>query len=90
MTHEFKNQFKSLLDKYLLKCKQVGTSLVVQWLRLCLPMQGMRVRSLVGELGSHVPWGQKNQNIKKQKQCCNKLNKDFRDGPQKKILKKKM
>ena len=24
------------------------TSLVVQWLRLCLPMQGVRVQSLVG------------------------------------------
>ena len=33
----------------------VGTSLVVQWLRICLPMQGMRVRSLVGELRSHMP-----------------------------------
>ena len=27
-----------------------GASLVVQWLRICLPMQGARVRSLVGEL----------------------------------------
>ena len=32
---------------------------VVQWLRLHLPMQGVRVRSLVGELKSHMPWGQK-------------------------------
>ena len=24
-----------------------GTSLVVQWLRICLPMQGTRVRALV-------------------------------------------
>ena len=30
--------------------KHAGTSLVVQWLRLHLPMQGTRVRSLVGEL----------------------------------------
>ena len=30
--------------------KHAGTSLVVQWLRLHLPMQGMRVRSLVREL----------------------------------------
>ena len=29
-----------------------GTSLAVQWLRLCPPMQGAWVRSLVGELGS--------------------------------------
>ena len=34
-----------------------GTSLVVQWLRILLPMQRMQVRSLVGELGSHMPWG---------------------------------
>ena len=27
----------------------LGTSLVVQWLRICLPMQGTRVRSLVQE-----------------------------------------
>ena len=26
-----------------------GTSLVVQWLRICLPMQGTRVRALVQE-----------------------------------------
>ena len=36
-----------------------GISLVVQWLRLCLPMQGMRVQSLVGELRSHKPQGHK-------------------------------
>ena len=28
----------------------VGTSLVVQWLRLCLPMQGVQDQSLVGSL----------------------------------------
>jgi len=27
-----------------------GTSLVIQWLRLCFPVQGMRVRSLAVEL----------------------------------------
>ena len=32
-----------------------GTSLVVQWLRLCFPMQNSWVQSLVGELRSHVP-----------------------------------
>ena len=32
-----------------------GTSLVVQWLRTCLAMQGMRVWSLVGEWRSHRP-----------------------------------
>ena len=38
---------------------QAGTSLAVQWLRLCLPMQGLWVRSLVGKLRSHMPCGQK-------------------------------
>ena len=32
-----------------LKCSEKGTSLVVQWLRICLPMQGTQVRSLVRE-----------------------------------------
>ena len=31
-----------------------GTSLVVQWLRICLAMQGTGVQSLVGEPGSRV------------------------------------
>ena len=39
--------------------KWAGTFLVVQWLRIHLPMQGMQVRSLVGELRSHVPRGNK-------------------------------
>ena len=43
----------------ILKTSQLGTSLVVQWLRLRLPKQGVKVRSLVGELGSHMPHGQK-------------------------------
>ena len=30
-----------------------GTSLVVQWLRICLPMQGAWIR--YGELRSHLP-----------------------------------
>ena len=54
----------------------LGTSLAVQWLGLDLPMQGMQVRSLVGELRSHVPRGQKAKTLK-QKQYCNKFNKDF-------------
>ena len=35
----------------------VGTSLVVQGLRICLLMQGTGVRSLVGELRPHMPQG---------------------------------
>ena len=36
-----------------------GTFLAVQWLRLHLPMQEVPVRSLVRELRSHMPHGQK-------------------------------
>ena len=39
------------------------TSQVVQWLRLCFPVQGLWVWSLVRERRSHVPLGPKNQNI---------------------------
>ena len=42
-----------------LKRVNLGTYLEVQWLGLCFPMQEVRVQSLVGELGSHIPWGQK-------------------------------
>ena len=35
-----------------------GTSLVMEWLRICLPMEGTWVQSLVGELRSHIPRGQ--------------------------------
>ena len=34
-----------------------GTSLVVQWLRIPITMQGTWVRSLVRELRSHMLWG---------------------------------
>ena len=64
----------------IIKKKFRGTSLVVQWVRLHLPMQGVRAPSLVEELRTHMPHGQKNQNIE-QKQYCNKFNKDFKSGP---------
>ena len=41
-----------------------GTSLAVHWLRLRLPMQGVAGSipgPLVGELRSHMPWGQKSK-----------------------------
>lgn len=37
-----------------LKTFKCETSLAVQWLKTELPMQGVQVRSLVGELRSHV------------------------------------
>ena len=39
-----------------LKTARGGTSLVIQGLRIRPAIQGMRVRSLVGELRSHMPW----------------------------------
>ena len=36
-------------ELYTSKIIETGTSLVVQWLRICLPMQGTRVRALVRE-----------------------------------------
>ena len=33
----------------------IGTSLMVQWLRIHLAMKGMQIQSLVGELRSHLP-----------------------------------
>ena len=35
--------------------KNLRTSLVVQWLRLQLPVQGVGVQSLIQELRSHMP-----------------------------------
>ena len=52
---------------------------MVQWLKLCLPMKGVWVGSLVRKPRSHMPCGQKN--IKKYKQYCNK---DFKNGSHKK------
>ena len=48
-------------DKYLVNPDEycLGTSLAVQELRLCLPMQGVWVQSLVRELRFHMPHGQK-------------------------------
>ena len=53
---------------------------MVQWLRPCLPVQRAWDQSLAGKLKSHTYLGPKNQNIK-QKQHCNKFNKDFKNGP---------
>ena len=52
--------------------------------RLCLPMQGLWVQSLVEELRSHMPH---NKNTKhKAEAYCNKFNKDFKNGPHQKKL----
>ena len=62
-----------------------GTSLVVQWLRLHFTIEGVQVQSLVGELRSHKPLGQKAKT--KQKQYYNKFNKYFKNSPYQKNLK---
>ena len=53
---------------------------MVQWLRLHFPVQGLWIRSLVGELRSHMSLSQKPHNMK-HKQYCNKFNKDFKNDP---------
>ena len=63
----------------------LGTSLVVQWLKLHLSMQGGE-GSIPGQ-GVKIPHAlePKSQNIK-QKQYCNKFNKDLKNGPHQKNL----
>ena len=65
----------------------LGTSLVVQWLRLNLPMRAIQVQSLAKIPHALCPI---NQNIK-EKQYCNKFNKDFKNDPHQKpnLFKKK-
>ena len=77
--------FASLVVQ-MIKNLSARTSLVVQWLRLHLPMQGMQVQFLVRELRSHMPQAKKPKHIR-QKQYCNKFNKDFKNGPHEKNLK---
>ena len=50
---------------------------------------GGAVRFLAGELRSHMPPGQKKDQNIKLKQHCNKLNKNFKNGPHQKILNNK-
>ena len=42
------------------KEREAGTSLVIQWLRFHLPVQGFWVRSLIRELKTLHAWGPKN------------------------------
>ena len=53
---ELSSNKKKFLSKFESRKKKrsVGTSLVIQWLRLHLPMQTEQVRSLVKELKPHV------------------------------------
>ena len=47
------NSQRTIIPEFRMK---VPTSLVVQWLRICLAMQGSWVRSLVRELRTHMLW----------------------------------
>ena len=71
------------------KMGRAGTPLEDQWLRVCLPIEGVPVPSLVGELRSHMSPGQKKKKKNaEQKQSCNKFSKYFKIGPHQIILKK--
>ena len=48
--------FCTCLPSRLLLMRTVRTSLMVQWIRICLAMLGMWVQSIVWEW-SHMPWG---------------------------------
>ena len=61
------------------------TSLVVQWLRLCFPVQGLWVWCLVREQRSHMPLGPKKTEHKQQRQCYNKFNNNLKKYLVKKI-----
>ena len=53
---------------------------MVQWLRLCLSMQGIQVQSLVRKLKSYVLCRRKQNKTKhkKKQQYCNKFNEDLK------------
>ena len=64
-----------------------GTSLVVQWLRLHLPMQGVQVWFLSGSYIPHA-WRVKKPKHKKTEAYCSKFNKNFKNGLYQKIFNK--
>ena len=53
--------------------KSLGTSLAVQWLQFPLPKQGLQVQSLVGELRSHMPCGQKAKTLNRSNTVTNSI-----------------
>ena len=82
--------FHFTLRSLVLRNNSPATSLVIQWLRLCLPKQGVGLWSLVRELRTHMPLSKK-QNINNRSNIVIKYNKSFKKGPlpkKKKKLKK--
>ena len=66
--------------KLSIRINEKGTSLVVQWLKLCQPMQGAQVSSPGGKLGPHMPQGRK----RKKHQTEAIVNKDLKNSSHKK------
>ena len=60
------------------KIKPLGTSLVVQCLTLCLPMQGVQFQFLVMKLRSYMPHAAKTPKHKQQKKYCKNSIKDLK------------
>lgn len=62
------------------------TSVVVQWLSLCLPLQGLQVQSPLGELSCTCLIAKKKKTAhKQQNQYLNKFSEEFLNGPHQKI-----
>ena len=49
ITNEINFRAKNITRDKESNLKMIGASLVAQWLRICLPLQGTRVRALVWE-----------------------------------------
>ena len=57
MFFSMNKEMKAKIRGYFSIKNKSGTSLVVQWLRIHLPIQGMWVQMLVRELRFHMQWG---------------------------------
>ena len=76
-----------------IKILMIGTSPVVLWLELPLSIEGCRFDSWLGSLDPTCLIAKnknKNKNNIKQKQCCDKFHKDFKNGPCQKIFLKNL
>ena len=63
----------SLKIHFLFQNKTLGTSLVIQWVWLHLPVRGVQVWSLIGEPRSHLPCGQRAKNVKQKQYLTNSV-----------------
>ena len=58
------------VDKHVTKQSHVGTSLVVPWLRICIPMQGTQVQTLIRELRSQCHEATNTRVLQLEKPVC--------------------